>query len=191
MKKLFTYTTACVCTLITAGCASLHTSSDRQTPVIVRAQYLAPRNDLTERFMRSQDYRRSNNYVVKVGEPIISHRGSPARAVQCESDVLCRHAVTLDVLDIQASAMGNSQVRVTGTVHSQIGRHLAFDMQMGIQGAGGPNYHFEDEIGAATPLLDEGKWDVPFSAVIKLGEKFEVPGVADAKFIIFAEQAKY
>jgi hypothetical protein len=173
--------------LALAGCAAPDHKPAGQ-PILktaVSVRYIAPRDDLNKRFPNYERSRNKGTDIIKAGETSTYTTGLN-NAVVCESETVCRHAITIDELDYKTVRVSADQIQISGTVRSRIGRHLVFDM-----GRETAKFHYERDIGEGVPVIAETSTARHFEQNLKLGEQFEVPGLVDAKFVFTLAESEF
>jgi len=51
--------------------------------------------------------------------------------------------------------------------------------------------HQERAVDAGIPVIAETTTTFPFEKTLKVGDRFEIPGIAEAKFVLTLEQSEY
>jgi len=167
MTKEFYRIAAVISAFFLSACASTHPAPDQAE---VEIKYYGPNNDLNP----LANHFVGRTYIQPSSELPTVLNQRPMHAIVCnDAHTECKHAITLDTMRIKITTLEDGQLKLKGSIESQIGRRVRLDT---------PTGSFEDTIPNGIQILDEGTITSPFDRTVKLGDTFMLSGAQGSHF---------
>jgi hypothetical protein len=98
-------------------------------------------------------------------------------AIECNQDKsACKHAVVKTDIEFSASNIDEKTIKVSGILHSEMGRNLTTSMSS--SSFSGTTQVLSMRVPDSVELINETKVDQRFEKTLKIGEKYEIKGLA-------------